>query len=183
MKELNQYIIERLKLNKNDKAIIKPNYKPKTSKQLRKLLKKLLKERGPNADLNDIDVSNIDDMSPEIISKGAGMSIIGLFDELDPHNIDISKWDVSNVENMDRMFANCENFDCDLSLWNVKKVKDMQYMFANCESFAGVGLDDWKVSEDCYTEGTFLNCDLVRKNPPSFYRYSGAIWTDEDMGW
>jgi len=31
-----------------------------------------------------------------------------LFADLDPHNIDIRYWDVSNVENMSYMFDNCK---------------------------------------------------------------------------
>ena len=78
------------------------NYFPTSKKQLRQIIINLLNERGKDADMNDIDVSNITDMS-------------NLFDGLDPHNIDISKWDVSFVTNMMSMFFNCDNFNCDLS--------------------------------------------------------------------
>ena len=36
-------------------------------------------------------------------------------------NCDLSKWDVSNVENMLDMFRDCIKFNCDLSKWNVSK--------------------------------------------------------------
>ena len=46
-------------------------------------------------------------------------------------NGDISQWDVSNVYDMNSMFAyssfTCENGD--ISKWDVSKVKDMSYMF------------------------------------------------------
>jgi surface protein len=46
-------------------------------------------------------------------------------------NGDISKWDVSNVKNMNRMFESstftCENGD--ISNWDVSNVKDMSFMF------------------------------------------------------
>lgn len=45
-------------------------------------------------------------------------------------NNDISKWDVSYVENMSAMFANSK-FEGDLSNWDVSNVTDMSLMFAN----------------------------------------------------
>ena len=42
----------------------------------------------------------------------------------------ISKWNVSNVENMSSMFAYSQ-FDGNISNWNVSNVKDMSNMFTN----------------------------------------------------
>ena len=43
-------------------------------------------------------------------------------------NGDISNWDMSNVENMYRMFGDSK-FNGDISKWNVSIVKDMNWMF------------------------------------------------------
>ena len=43
-------------------------------------------------------------------------------------NGDISKWNVSNVEDMYGMFQ-YSKFDRDLSRWNVSNVKNKGYMF------------------------------------------------------
>ena len=59
MNSLSTYIIEKLKINKDSN---KYHYHPKDKYELRSLIKELLKERGKDADLNDIDVSNITDM-------------------------------------------------------------------------------------------------------------------------
>ena len=127
------------------------------NKILRKLVLKLVKQRGPDADLNDIDVSNIKDMSkifePTTDEKGnylwndftfygdvSGWDVSSvenmeyMFYFCDKFNCDISKWDISNVTNMSGMFENCENFNCDLSKWNVNKVKDMNYALDDCTS-------------------------------------------------
>ena len=48
---------------------------------------------------------------------------------------DVSKWDVSNVENMIWLFFKCKKFDCDLSNWDVSNVNKTSYMFYDCESF------------------------------------------------
>lgn len=64
MKTLNTYINEKLVLNKDT---FKNNYKyfPKTKDELKDIINKLLKERKDQEiiDLNDIDTSEITDMS------------------------------------------------------------------------------------------------------------------------
>lgn len=44
-----------------------------------------------------------------------------MFEECENFNCDLSKWDISNVENMLDMFRDCIKFNCDLSKWNVSK--------------------------------------------------------------
>ena len=83
----------------------KHNYHPKTKEELVDLVKKLIEKRGNEADLNDIDVSQITDMS-------------GLF-WYSQFNGDISKWNVSKVENMSYMFENSQ-FNGDISKWAKK---------------------------------------------------------------
>ena len=57
-----------------------------SKEELERLINQRIEEHGPKCDLNDIDVSKIKDMSL-------------LFDS-SPFDGDISKWDVSNVEDM-----------------------------------------------------------------------------------
>ena len=47
-------------------------------------------------------------------------------------NGDISKWDVSNVTNMARMFYDCELFNKDISSWDVSNVRSNDVMFLTC---------------------------------------------------
>ena len=153
MKTLNNYINEAL--IKKDTKIKTYNYYPKDKAELRTLLYKLLKERGIDANLNDIDTSKIKDMS-------------WLFDGLDPHNIDISKWNVSNVKDMLGMFYNCENFNCDLSRWNVNKVKNMRFMFQFCKHFNS-DLSKWDVRNVADMRFIFYECTAL-KNKPNWYK-------------
>ena len=53
-----------------------------------------------------------------------------MFDE-SKFNGDISKWNVSKVENMSSMFAHSD-FNKDISKWNVSKVEHMSCMFTEC---------------------------------------------------
>ena len=48
---------------------------------------------------------------------------------------DISKWDVSNVRNMDGMFQNAMVFNGDVSKWDVSRVTNMDSMFRHAKSF------------------------------------------------
>ena len=84
--------------------------------ELKELIWKRIEEQGLNCNLNDIDVSKIDDMS-------------FLFHEID-FNGDISKWDVSNVRDMSYMFWSSK-FNGDISGWDTSSVEDMSCMFYN----------------------------------------------------
>ena len=128
MKQINKYIlehiensnfsiVERLHINKDTTNYY--NYHPKTKEELKLLINNLIKERGNEADLNDIDTSEITDMSY--------MFTYSKF------NGDISNWDVSKVKNMGYMFwdSSFTGKNGDISNWDVSNVKNMSYMF-NC---------------------------------------------------
>ena len=58
MKSLKSYIQEKLLIKKG-----KYNYFPETKEELQDIIKQRIEQEGPEADLNDIDTSNITDMS------------------------------------------------------------------------------------------------------------------------
>ena len=62
MKQINKYICERLHINKDIKSY-NYNYHPKTRDELKELVYKLIKERGNDDNMNDIDTSEITDVS------------------------------------------------------------------------------------------------------------------------
>ena len=115
MKTLQHYITEKILINKNSK--IAHNYHPKTKDELEDIIKQRIKSEGNECDLNDIDTSNIIDMS-------------NLFKYSD-FNGDISKWDVSNVKNMRSMFL-YSKFNSDISNWDVSNVIDKSHIFEDC---------------------------------------------------
>ena len=59
MKSIAIYINEALKLGNN----LRYEYQPKTKKELQELLKHLIRKSGTTGNFNDIDSSNITDMS------------------------------------------------------------------------------------------------------------------------
>ena len=108
------------------KAVVE---RPKNKKELMEIIREIIAEKGPNCDLNFIDVSNITDMSYLFWTTK--------FDG------DISKWDTSNVTNMCGMFQKCP-FNGDISRWNVSNVKNMAAMFM-FSKFNG-DISKWDVS-------------------------------------
>ena len=152
MKNLKDIIVERLHINKDIGNHY--NYHPTTNDELKELVDKLIKERGDDADLNDIDTSKITNMSK--------LFYVSSF------NGDISNWDVSNVKNMDFMF-NYSKFNVDISKWDVSNVDDMRSMFKSYE-FTGENLDisNWDVSNVKDMGATFYKSPL-QKNPPKWY--------------
>ena len=89
MKSLTQFIQEKLIIKKKSS-----NYKyfPETRKELKDIILQRIKDEGNKVDLNDIDTSNITDMSYLFAYTN--------------FNGDISKWDVSKVKHSTNMFIN-----------------------------------------------------------------------------
>ena len=157
MKQINNFINEKLIINKNIK-VNSYKYYPKTRSELQELIEKRLKE-DRDADLNDIDVSKITDMS-SLFST--------LTSEKYPRNIHIEKWDVSNVINMSEMFAYADEFNCDISNWDVSNVKMMNYTFYDCKCF-NCDLSKWDVGKVERWNNIFGGrCDIKEEHKPKF---------------
>ena len=116
MKSLVQYLEEKLIIKKNKSTNY--NYFPETKKELQDIILKRIKDEGNEVDLNDIDVSEITDMSE-------------LFARIN-FNGNISAWNVSNVKDMSCMFLGCESFNQDISGWDVSNVNFTKNTFSNC---------------------------------------------------
>ena len=122
-------------------------YKPTTKTELKKLV------FTDGIKLYDVDTSLITDMS-KLFYESKRKDFEGIED-----------WDVSNVTNMDMMFAymgynmlvrySSIDFDQDLSNWNVSKVTSMNNMFAYRSNF-DQPLDNWDVSNVENMSGMFL---------------------------
>ena len=189
MKSLNQYIQEKLIINKDyhDNMIV-----IKSFDELRKIIDDRYNELGPGTkenpiDFNDIDVSNLD----SFYDKGKGLFEYTKFKYIDVTywNVsnaksmrrmffeckelksvgDISKWDVSNVTNMRSMFYKCDELESvgDISKWNVSNVTNMMYMFHGCRSF-NQDISKWDVSNVEYYLSIFCNCSIKEEYKPKF---------------
>ena len=117
MKNISTYIFEKLKKINSKNTGKQHNYFPENIFQLHAIINRLIKERGKEADLNDIDTSKITNMN-------------SLFSYTN-FNGDISTWDTSNVKHMNNMFIG-SNFNGDISQWDISNVESMRDMFFNC---------------------------------------------------
>ena len=162
MKTLNQYIQEKLIINKDyreAKIVVK------SVDKLRKIIEDRYKKLGPGTkqdpiDFNDIDVSNIYSFYNYNKNKG-------IFDGTKFKYIDISDWDVSNVTDMSGTFFDCSELKSvgDLSSWNVSKVTDMKCMFSYCNTLVSVGnISKWNVSNVTNMYSMFYDCKLFNQD-------------------
>lgn len=99
---------------------------PATKEELETLI-------NDNVNLGDINTSKITDLS-YLFLNSSREDFSG-----------IEKWDVSNVTNMNGMFAGAENFNHNIGSWNVSKVTDMGNMFAGAIKF-NQDIGKWNVS-------------------------------------
>ena len=152
---LNEYLNEKLVINKNYNNPYTCD--PSTFEELRKIIEDRYDKLGPGTeqkpiDFNDVNISNIDSFYD---------GTIGIFEITKFEYIDISRWDVSSVENMFGVFFDCHNLKSVgyLSKWNVSNVKDISYMFYGCYNLNTIGnLSKWDVSSVEDISYMFRNC-------------------------
>ena len=153
MDNIINFIQEKLKISSKTN-ISKYQYFPKDYEELKKIVYDLIRERGNEANLNDIDTSKITDMEQLFINS--------------EFNGDISDWNVSNVTNMNFMFANSKftGKNSNINKWDVSKVRLMNGMFWESK-FKG-NIDDWTPPKDFKYNLIFKASPLYNK-PPKWY--------------
>ena len=123
-------------------------------------------------DVSNWDVSNITDMSHMF-------SGCGELKELNVNNWDVSNvtnfyyafaatglldfeapnWDISSVNSMSNMFANCDGLTwLDFSAWDTSNVGSFYQMFSGCDYVIRIVLDNWVIQESASTDWMFSDC-------------------------
>ena len=151
MKSLNQYIIEKILINKSSKFINK-KIKVESKEQLRIIIQKRYHSNSSFIDLTDIDVSELDDLS----------DIFGVLDKVKV--IDISGWDTSNVINMSYMFNRCTKLKKIVGIENldVSKLKTTKIMFYGCKNLVELDLTNWNPISLENMSNMFYNCSNLK---------------------
>ena len=131
-------------------------------------------DEGVTVTVDGVDYEVVDDdtigdaiKNGERVCTSHVRDMFGLFSGEDTYfeEIDISDWDVSNVERMEWMFYGAKSFDQDIGNWDVSNVENMSYMFWNAESF-NQDIGDWGVG----------NVKDMK------YMFSGASSFNQDIG-
>ena len=159
MRTFEQYLREAVDFRlggKENKGVQHYNYFPKDKGELIELIKKLCMKRTVYGDFNDIDTSEITNMSNLFtLSNAYG------FDG------DISFWDTSNVTTMFCMFKHQSRFNQDISLWDTSNVTNMYNMFYRARSF-NQDISNWNVSKVTNIYNIFNGCPIREEFKPKF---------------
>ena len=129
MKSLNEYIIEKILINKSSKL---NKIKVETKDQLKSIIRERYNNNKSFVYLSDIDVSELNDLS-------------SIFDGLKIEVVDISGWDTSNVTTMAYMFTECEDIKKIIGIENldVSKLQSANAMFYGCQNLVELDLTNW----------------------------------------
>ena len=180
---INEYIVKK----KLDKFIDSESSREKVianneNELVKIIVEEFKKSTNDVVDLNFIDISNITNMWSLFrhVAMGCHVDIKKL------RNVDISKWDVSNVKYFRHTFFDYTNFDCDLSGWNVHNLENAEMMFSRCENFKGTGLDKWDVSNLKIASAMFsscinLNVDLSNWNTSNIHNIDRMFYKCSNM--
>lgn len=91
-------------------------------------------------------------------------------------NVDVSRWDVSNVVDMRQVFAESGIQQADLRNWKPKSAKDMSWMFSECTSLKSLRLpsvsapDLYDITRFCSGCTALVTADVKSWNVPKLKR-------------
>lgn len=166
MKSLTQHLNEKLIINKDFVDTELDEIKCNNDNVFDIVIAEVRKQLGNGQsrlhpiNLNHIDVSEVIDMS---------CLFDAVNDEVKLKYIDISGWDVSNVERMKWMFCDCKELVSvgDLSNWDVRKLEAAEGMFQHCKKLEYIGnISKWDPESfrDYSVNDMFIGCHKLKGN-------------------
>ena len=129
MKSLNQYIIEKILINKSSKL---NKIKVESKDQLQSIIQERYHNNKSFIDLTDLDISKFNDLSY-------------IFYALNMEVVDISGWNTSNIITMENMFSFCNKLKNIIGIENldVSKLQRTNAMFYWCKNLVELDLTNW----------------------------------------
>lgn len=110
-----------------------------------------MKMIGYELDIRFIDVSNIRVM--DIAFKNSKYK-----------NLDLSRWNMENVEHATRMFCSCENLvTLNLTNFKAESLIEMDYMIANCPKLENLIMPDFIGDKVISANAAFANCPRLKE--------------------
>ena len=76
-------------------------------------------------------------------------------------SVDVSSWDVSNVEQFDNMFVNCDITSLAVYNWNVSNAINLYDFVGGCSLLTTLDVSNWNVGNCSNFKLMFRNCPLV----------------------
>lgn len=163
MKRFSELINEKLIINKNSKVAPDISLVPKNRRELvdiiyHRILDHANDETYTVLDLNDIDVSNIDDFTRIFSYSSYELSKSSIT------TINVEYWDTSQVTTFSNMMAECATIkEINLESWNVSSATDMKKMFFGCKKLEAVGdISDWRTLSCENMEHMFEGCQRLK---------------------
>ena len=149
MKSLNQYIIEKILINKSSKFINK--IKVESKDQLKSIIQERYNKNKLFIDLTDLNISELDDLSD-------------IFYQFLVEVVDISGWDTSNVITMEDMFCCCKKLKKIIGIENldVSKLEYTNHMFYECKNLVELDLTNWNPISLQNTYDMFYDCSNLK---------------------
>jgi hypothetical protein len=173
--EIESWITNGVAPSFNPQVLPDAYYQPNSDEEFKTLVYRAIDTYGNSVDLNWIDTSKVEDMSDlfgqptQRVISGNRLKTIG--NDYHEFNGDISRWNVSSVKNMSKMFYYSE-FTGNISEWDVSSVENMSFMFSRAK-FNG-NISDWNVSSLRKADYMFFLCSAFRGNL-SKWRVDDAI--------
>ncbi len=160
-----------------------------TKEELREYLKSEIKKQGENVVIQNLDVSQIENLKELFENICGGVKSLNLsgwkvsnakimsymfYNCWSLSSLDLSGWNTSNVNNMCSMFSGCKNLESlDVSGWDTSNVKYMTDMFSECKSLKSLDLSGWDTSNVEQRKGMFngcSNCKIIKPSPKHLWR-------------
>ena len=148
MKSLNQYIIEKILINKSSKF---NKIKVESPDQLLSIIREIHNNNKSFLDLTDLDISELDNLSY-------------IFYALNMEVVYISGWNTSNVITMENMFSFCDKLKNIIGIENldVSKLEDATSMFYCCKNLVELDLTNWNPVSLQHTYEMFSGCSNLK---------------------